>query len=283
MIYIPRFLRSLAFVTALGLSVIGCGGGGGGGNGAGITNPHTTLFSKVTDDEPGLLDGDFPVLYGLFSNNTNNATGYVEMATISSTLAPYERVSGFKIVGDRLYLRVEVADPGKASGLTNSGGKKTPDYIGLVDGGNRVGIRDFAGMGIYVDEEITPAQAFEHAGFYFNTPSLPAGPLDPAKTPLRVTNIFDPNNPINQSVSRVNYGSMQRPVQVSLPTGVANVDLFIEGSNADRIIDFDPTTTDRQTLEGLQKHPAYDPSILKAVILTRPTRCGVDIELFSSD
>ncbi len=281
MMYRSRFFRPLAFVAALGLSAIGCGGNGGGGSSS-FSNPHDMLFSEIKDDEPGLLEGDFPILYGFFSNNTNNATGYVEMATINSALAPYERVSGFKIVGDKLYLRVEVADPAKAGGINDNGGPKTPDYVGLVDNRNRKGINDFVGMGDYASGQITPQHAFEHAGFYFNTVALPTK-LDPANPSPRISRVFDPDNPANTDVQRVNYGTTSSPVQVSLPPGVANVNLFIEGSKKDSVIVFDPTPADKKILEDLQKHPGYDPSQLKAVILARPTRYAVDRELFLND
>ncbi|MBI4163409.1 MAG: hypothetical protein HY512_00985 [Candidatus Aenigmarchaeota archaeon] len=275
MIYIPRFLRTLGFVAAFGLSVLG--GCKGGDDKKAAANLYQSIFSSISDDEPGLLDGNFPTLYAVYSNNTNNSSGYVEMATIHSALAPGERVSGVKIIGNQLYLRVEVSNPlaAAATGFSDNGGPKSPDYVGVAT------VKDSAGMRSYMEDPITPSDSFRQAGFFFNTSTLPKT-LDPSRPPARVGSAFDPNNPIRSGLARVNYGSLQNPVQVSLPTGVADVDLFIEGSK-DRIIDFNPTPSDRQTLEALQKHPGYDPSTLEAVIISKPTRLDVDHALFGYD
>ena len=272
MIYVSRFLRTLGFVAAFGLSVIGCKGGD---DKKAAASSGQSIFSSISDDEPGLLDGNFPIFYAVYSNNTNNSAGYVEMATLHSSLAPGERVSGVKIVGNQLYVRVEVLNPVAAAGFRDNGGPKSVDYVGVAT------VKDFAGMRAYIEDPITPSDSFQQAGFFFNTPTLPKT-LDPSRPPPRVGSTFDPNNPIRPNVARVNYGSLQNPVQVSLPTGIANVDLFIEGSK-DRIIDFNPTPSDRQTLEALQKHPGYDPSTLEAAIKSKPTRLGVDHVLFGDD
>ncbi len=246
-----------------------------------VPNPHSTLFSKTIDDEPGVAEGNFPLMYGIYSNNVNNSSGYADMASILDKLEFFEEPSGFKFDGE-LHLRIEVNHPSKAQGLVNNGGPSTPDYIGIVSPSNKSGIIDFSGMEDYANRQLTPQEAFDHAGYFFNTSFLPTV-LDPLKPPSRITNNFDPLNPSNPFVERVNYGNKTFPQTVQLPTGdVVEAELFVEVAGGKKqVVDFDGVQ-DRVAIDRFRLQPFFDPATLDASYTNPTTRSSVDSMLFQS-
>lgn len=240
-----------------------------------VYNPHPELFSRTIDEEPRIIEGNFPLMYGLYANNTNNASGYADMATILHELDFFETPSGFKFEGNDLYVRVKVNHPPRAKGLING------DYIGVVSPLNKSGIIDFSGMSDYSNRPLTTQEAFEHAGFFFNTQTFPTE-LDTQKPPAKIGSAFDPLNPANPAIERVNYGGGGYPANVQLPTGdVVEAELFIEVNGGRKVVvDLNQSQGDRSAIEHFRVQPFFDPATLDARYIDTTTRAAVDSVLF---